>query len=183
MDRVLTLLRDTKFPINASRKNVSITKQTSFVLGEVNYRGQAVLNYKTRGSSRFNKKFPELYKAITDLIQGIYPEFKYTTIQVNKNVLSMPHIDKNNIGPSKIIALGDFIGGELYIEGMPFNIKNIWKSFNGKRGHWVAPFTGERYSLVFFTHTFKPPNAKLRHITVQEDGIYDKGVLIKSYNR
>ena len=178
---VLENLENTSFPLCNTRKNVCSSKNRAFALGQVNYRGQHFLQGKLKGPSRYNKKFPELYKNIKLLIKYYYPNFKYTTIQVNKNVMSMPHVDKNNVGPSKIIALGDFTGGELYIEGVPFNIKNKWKSFNGNKGHWVSPFKGERYSLVFFTHTFKPPNAKLRYIVVTKNGLYNKKILVKSY--
>jgi hypothetical protein len=53
-------------------------------------------------------------------------------------------VDKFNKGPSYIIALGDFTGGELMIEGVPYNIRNRWKKFDGRRQHSTAPF--------FFTH-------------------------------
>lgn len=106
-----------------------------------------------------------------NFIKEYHPTFKYTTIQINKNIRSPPHIDKNNVGPSYIIALGEYSGGELYIEGKPHNIKNRFLKFDGTKGHWVAPFTGTRYSLVYFTHTFKPPHTFMRDLIVTEKGI------------
>ena len=46
-------------------------------------------------------------------------------VQVNKNYASALHVDKNNRGPSLIVALGDFEGGELwtYDQG-PLVVKN-----------------------------------------------------------
>jgi len=143
-------------------------------LGTVPYRGQKYLGGKMKGPSRYNKKYPELYKSIRALISAAKPDFTYTTIQINENLESAPHFDKNNMGESYIIALGDFQGGELMVEGTPFNIRNRFKRFDGTKGHWTAPFEGERYSLVFFTHTFKPPIAALNGITVSEDGMFDK---------
>jgi hypothetical protein len=35
-----------------------------------------------------------------------------------------PHVDKNNVGPSYLIALGDFTGDDLFIDGESFCIKN-----------------------------------------------------------
>jgi hypothetical protein len=178
---VLDELENIKFPKNKSRVNVSAKPTEAFAMGSVNYRGQKSLGGRTKGPSRFNKKFPELYESITDLIRFYKPNFKYTTIQVNKNIRSKPHVDKNNVGPSYIIALGDFTGGKLVIEGKEFNIKNRWKKFNGTLGHWVEPFKGTRYSLVYFTHTFKPPCASLRNIEVKPDGLYKNKELMKSY--
>jgi hypothetical protein len=182
IEQVLNELRATKFPKCASRKNVSSDIPECFVLGEVNYRGQAVLGGRTRGPSRWNKKFPHLLQACQDLIQTIHPEFPYTTIQVNKNLQCDPHVDKNNMGPSYIIGLGDYTGGELVIEGKAFNIRNRFKRFDGTKGHWVNDFQGERYSLVYFTHSFKPPPSNLRNITVSHNGLFNKGECIKSYD-
>lgn len=179
-NEVLKLLQDTKFPKCYSRKNID-KGIDAFVLGDVNYRGQAFLDYKTRGPSKYNKKFPELFKAIKKMMNMYDPDFKFTTIQLNKNVLSPPHVDKNNVGPSYIIGLGDYEGGKLVIEGKEYNIKNRFKKFDGTRGHWVTPFEGVRYTLVFFTHTFKPPSATLKNIEIKKSGVFKEGKLVKKY--
>lgn len=179
---VLEELENTRFPLSKSRKNISSKGVESFVLGEVNYRGQKSVNYNTRGPARYNKKFKVLFDKLKKFISQMKPNFEYTSIQVNKNVFCNPHVDKNNVGPSYIIALGDFTGGELVVEGTEFNIKNRWKKFDGRRAHWIKPFKGTRYSLVFFTHTFKPPHPSLRSITVTKSHIYNKhGEIIKSW--
>jgi hypothetical protein len=178
---VLDELQRIKFPKNTSRKNISSKPSQAFALGTVNYRGQKSLGGRTQGPSRWNKKFPELYSLVTKLIKLYKPNFQYTTIQVNKNIQSDPHVDKNNVGPSYIIALGDYTGGDLVIEGERFNIRNNWKWFNGTLGHWVEPFEGTRFSLVYFTHTFKPPCPSLRNVKVTTSGLYKNGKLVKSY--
>ena len=115
-NQVLDELEYIKFPKNTSRRNISSKPSEAFALGSVNYRGQKSLGGLTRGPSRWNKKFPELYSLVTKLIKLYKPDFEYTTIQVNKSIQSEPHIDKNNVGPSYIIALGDFTGGDLVID-------------------------------------------------------------------
>lgn len=180
-NEILFQLENTKFPLNRTRTNVSSTPTEAFVLGQVNYRGQALLNYRTRGPSRYNKKFPKLYRLLRKFMRTYAPNFEYTTIQVNKNIQSSPHFDKNNVGPSIIVALGDFIGGDLVVEGKSHNIKNRLLKFDGTKGHWVTPFKGTRYSLVFFTHTFKPPHYDTRHIKITKRGVYKDGKLIKKY--
>ena len=180
-EKVYDLLENTKFPVTKSRKNISSKGIEAFVLGDVNYRGQAALDYRTRGPSRFNKKFPKLFSSLKKIMKEKDPSFKFTTIQLNKNILSPPHVDKNNVGPSYIIAFGDYDGGKLVIEGKEHNIKNRFLKFDGTKGHWVTPFKGTRYSLVFFTHTFKPPSALLRGVEVKHKGLYNNGELIKKY--
>jgi len=179
--KILQQLDNTDFPKNYSRQNISKTPTQSFVLGEVNLRGQKILNYKTRGISRWSKKFPELYDLLKDFIKQHDPNFEYTTIQLNKNIQSPPHIDKNNVGYSYIIGLGDYTGGNLVIEGKQYNIKNTWKKFDGRLGHWVEPFQGTRYTIIYFTHTFKPPCPSLRKIIVTKEGLYNNDELIKQY--
>lgn len=178
---VYEALENTNFPKTTSRKNISDKPIEAFVLGQVNYRGQEFLDFKTKGPSRYNKKFPKLFSLLKKFMHQHDPEFKYTTIQLNKNVMSPPHVDKNNVGPSYIIALGDYKGGELFVEGKSHNIRDKFFKFNGTKGHWVAPFTGTRYSLVFFTHTFKPPHYDMRNLNVTKSGIYRDGMLLKSY--
>lgn len=166
MNDLYHALDNIKFPKTYSRKNISSKGIESFCLGDVNYRGQAFLNYKTRGESKWNKKFPELFDSLKSLIHNHDPDFEFTTIQLNKNILCPKHTDKNNVGMSYIIALGDFQGGRLFIDNDAVDavdavdIKNKFVKFDGKNPHWTEDFTGTRYSIIFFTHTFKPPGRR-----------------------
>jgi len=179
---VLNELINTRFPICKTRPNTSNNPTTSFVLGIVNYRGQKFLDGKTKGPSKWNTIHPKLFQLLQELIRSFKPDFQYTTIQVNKNTQCKPHIDTNNVGDSYIIALGNFTGGDLVIESKKFNIRNRFKRFDGHLAHWVEPFEGDRYSLVFFTHTFKPPIRSLANLKITEKAIYDKdNKLIKEY--
>lgn len=181
LELVLWELEHTRFPLCTTRKNISNDGVQAFALGYVNYRGQAAVQYRTKGPSRFNKKFKSLYKSLRALIRYYDPDFKYTTIQVNKNVFCNPHVDKNNMGPSYGIALGDFTGGKLVVEGKEFNIHNKFLQFDGRKGHWITPFEGTRYSIIYFNHTFLPPHPSLKNIEVTHEGLYQNGNLIKSY--
>ena len=182
LELVLNELENTNFPTCRTRKNISSEGVKAFVLGDVNYRGQKKLGGLTRGPSRYNKKFEKLFNLLKELMLKNDPSFEYTTIQINKCVYCKPHVDKNNVGPSYIIALGDFTGGELVVEREHHCIKNKFQKFDGRNAHWITPFNGTRYSLVFFTHTFKPPHPSVRSITVDENHIYNKkGEIIKSF--
>jgi len=101
-------------------------------------------------ASRFDAKFPELKRAIWALGHRIVP-FRFTTVQVNYNYKTKTHIDKNNVGDSVIVGLGDYKGGDLLVEDKAYNIKYHPLQFNGaEMEHGTAPYTGNRYSLVFF---------------------------------
>lgn len=95
-----------------------------------------------------------LYKLLLDFADK-YVKIPYTSITINQNYSAGPHYDKNNIGDSYLVAFGDYTGGRLKIhEG---NLKGthdvcqkpIVTDFS-QILHSVQPFTGERYSLVFY---------------------------------
>ena len=53
---------------------------------------------------------------------------------------------------SLIVGLGTYAGGELVVEGEKKDIRYKPVEFDGwNQRHWTMPFTGERYSLVWFT--------------------------------
>merc|ERR1719506_2415535 len=78
-----------------------------------------------------------------------------STIAVNRHALFLPHVDNGagaGQGISQIVALGDFVGGEVVVEGDVHDIRYSPLEFNGwTHRHWTMPFEGERFSLVFFT--------------------------------
>ena len=64
----------------------------------------------------------ELHRQLSDEINeslfysfGLHG-FYWSTFQVNKNTVATPHKDKSNIGPSAIALIGDFEGGELFVD-------------------------------------------------------------------
>jgi len=118
------------------------------------------------------KRYPEFTQLITRWLRERLPselkqEFAYTSININKNYAGKLHRDGNNVGPSFIKAFGDFTNGELNYwpsdsgkgeleslkdkDKVKLNIRDNLMLFDGNRGHFVDPFKGERYSLVFFS--------------------------------
>lgn len=75
--------------------------------------------------------------------------------QVNRHAQFTPHTDSGSgagQATSLIVALGDFGGGALCVEGKVHDVRYQTLEFNGwTERHWTLPFTGERYSLVWFT--------------------------------
>jgi len=77
-------------------------------------------------------------------------DFEFTQVTLNYNHQMKPHKHKNE-GISQAILLGDFEGGALCVEdGNRYEEKNVWFTFNGKKNHWVEPFSGERFSLILY---------------------------------
>ena len=151
-----------KFPNNTSRKNI-------FQEGDNGYQGFVAGYIRTRFSGRntrgyslrlkdIPKRCNQSYILAKELCEKELPDFKFTSIQFNKNYKIAKHIDKFNTGKSYIIGLGDYEGGELliYFNGKdepptPIDIKNKFYTFAGhKYYHEVAEFTGNRISLVYY---------------------------------
>jgi tRNA U38,U39,U40 pseudouridine synthase TruA len=113
-----------------------------------------------------NFLFPELVEAVFELEKMLNDLSGAAEIQsssrppsthcaINCNAQFLPHVDSGRgkgQSLSMIVGLGEYSGGELIIEGVPYDIKFKPMEFDGwKLRHWTAPFEGERYSLVWFT--------------------------------
>jgi hypothetical protein len=106
---------------------------------------------------RGNVLFPELLRAAFKLERAISPPGRKpsSTIAINRHATFLPHRDTGaGAGQtlSCIVALGDFRGGEVVVEGAVHDIRYRPVQFDGwKQRHWTLPFSGERFSLVYFT--------------------------------
>ena len=109
--------------------------------------------------SRQNWLRPYLYHLLMEFAKK-YVTIPFNSITVNQNYRASAHRDKNNKGDSFLVGFGSYAGGELKIlEGDLSGNHNIWcqpivTDFS-KVLHEVDHFTGERYSLVFYTFESK----------------------------
>jgi len=118
------------------------------------------------------KSYPEivqlLNKYLSDRLPAEMAGFSWTTLNLNCNYSAKLHRDGNNFGPSFLAAFGDFEGGQL--NAWPEDDRHVDKLedlkdqdkvqcdmnkgivlFNGNCGHSVESFTGQRFSVVYFT--------------------------------
>lgn len=106
--------------------------------------------------SRLNWMRPYLYKLLLEFAAA-HVTIPWTSITVNQNYKAAAHRDKGNKGESYLVAFGDYTGGELKISEGPLTgshdvkHKPLITDFS-KCLHEVQDFTGDRYSLVFYTH-------------------------------
>ena len=98
-----------------------------------------------------------LLQIFWDTMREMAGDFGYSTCHVNRNFNGVPHRDKNNVGLSWALSLGDFSGGELVCETEDpralacHNTKRRPVIFDGARPHWVTPYEGKRYSVILYT--------------------------------
>lgn len=172
-ESVLRVLHATDIPLNTARKNIlpdGTTAVRGMLLGFYSLAGNV-------GITDASKSRPWLVRLLSNFARKSNPDFEFTSIQVNKNYASRPHVDKNNLGESLIIGLGDYTGGDVWVHdegavafelqediscmyhyeagatyhGSWMDIRGKWTHFNGNRLHFTQPFQGERFSLVYFT--------------------------------
>ncbi|CAE7780206.1 Zdhhc9 [Symbiodinium sp. CCMP2592] len=127
--------------------------------------------------STATRKFPFCTKLFARYAQQERPAFPFTSVQLNINLRSPPHVDGGNLGSSLITGVGDYAGGEVFVEnaggnskfrvphdvrgshykkdmvvqGFDVQVKGRWFEFDGNKLHATRPFTGDRCTLVFFT--------------------------------
>ncbi|CAD7959266.1 unnamed protein product [Amoebophrya sp. A120] len=100
--------------------------------------------------------------------------FTFTSITVNKNYAANAHRDANHYrGNARIIAVGDFTGGELFVTDFDkrIDIRNAWHDFDARELHGTFPFDGERFSVVYFVHTASVPKLLGQHLPFKAGGI------------
>tara|TARA_R110002073_G_scaffold320989_1_gene496859 strand:+ start:16230 stop:16868 length:639 start_codon:yes stop_codon:yes gene_type:complete len=162
-DEILNTLENTQFPTkdpykDKTRKNVlqkEGQKIEAFVLGKVRAYDKPNLVNSVK-----NVKFPLLFEKLKAFVKHHNPNFKYTSIQINKSVETPFHFDRGNRGLSYLIGLGDFKGGGVGVKTLPdlkvvdFDNKNKWLKFDGHTlEHKSLKKTGgTRYALIYYTH-------------------------------
>lgn len=93
---------------------------------------------------------PELWALLLAFAQK-FDIVDFDAIQVNDSYKSAPHRDAGNYGLSYIVGFGDYVAGELDVEGTKYDIRHKGHVFNGSElTHSTSDFQGQRYCLVFF---------------------------------
>jgi len=100
--------------------------------------------------SSYSTKFPDVYEALKKV--GADLGFTFTSIQVNRNLQCPPHKDRKNVGDSMLISFGKYTGGEIVVNGVPYNAYHRPTIFNGSQWeHYNNAIEGDKFSIIFFT--------------------------------
>jgi hypothetical protein len=133
---------------NGSGRSKTFGDHRAATLGLI--KGRVTRRYEL---SAFSKQNPAIYEEAMRIGRLVCP-FEFNAIHLNHNVVCTRHIDGKNAGESVIVALGDYEGGDLFVDNRgQFNIRYQPLRFHGgKHFHWNNEITsGNKYSLVFFT--------------------------------
>ena len=154
--------------VRPSGEKISLQKTLGLV-SHAHFKGIPMLTMDTY-------RYPGLTQMILEYARRLSGgKFEATSIQLTKDLKSRPHKDRNNRGPSLIFGLGDWTGGETFVQedGGPdtfrlrADIKGIGKRdkrlrgykldihkpqrFDGNQVHCTMPFTGRRYAVVLYS--------------------------------
>jgi hypothetical protein len=146
-DKLYEMLNEITIPIVKENNRHNFPRHRGGIFGLIRGRYKSGI-----GLSALSKQYPEIYKEIVKIGKEICP-FHFTTIQINHNLVSTPHIDKNNVGEGLLVSFGDYEGGNIMIGGEEYDTKYRPTIFNGsKLEHYNTKFKGEhnKYSLIYF---------------------------------
>ena len=95
-----------------------------------------------------------LLQALSGLVASTpaFGEFSWTSVQANHNTVASPHHDRDARGLALLIVLGDFTGGAFRLDGTTVDAKGKATLFDAALPHSSDPFSGDRWSLILFTH-------------------------------
>ena len=121
--------------------------------------GNKVMREKSSTPGRYNTKIKTEHPYLMDIFKEFrdhyFPDFKFNQVQINKNFSMKKHLDSRNVGKSYLVSFGDYTGGKTRVyrdngyTDLDSNCNPV--TFDGsKYYHEVLPFSGTRYSLVFF---------------------------------
>lgn len=149
-ETVLACLRSCEVQENEDRKNVRTDEDVavrSITLGALSR------SHAPARPSTWTRRQPRLARLLAEFGKSVLPAgFPFASIQLNFAYASAMHCDRSNDGPSAIIAIGDFTGGELWTADRGvLPCRNECRLFNGNQPHCTLPFKGERYSLIYFS--------------------------------
>lgn len=119
------------------------------------------LKWKNLYMTKLRVENPQMEKVFEEFAGIYFADFFWSQVQINKNYPAPKHLDSDNVGESYLCCFGKYDGGLTCVDfgGMgkyavcKLNPREKPINFNGSKfEHWVEPFEGKRYSLVFFNN-------------------------------
>ncbi len=114
--------------------------------------------YKGLWHTKVKDLYPDLEDVFNEFASIYFPDFNFLQVQMNKNFPCPPHFDSKNIGESVLCCFGNYKGGRTFVQYDDNIVKKLDPRaapcrFNGSKFlHWVEPYEGDRYSLVFYSN-------------------------------
>ena len=160
-------IRDLEFIDNTRRKKINSNKGKTYSMlyGVTPYsilrsKEPKTFRQKDPNSNYYltlgRMKYPLLQDIFEEFRDLHFPDFKFNSVMINKNLKTKKHRDGQNVGESILLGLEDYSEGYINVEqdDKTFKKYKTWhklNKFNGsKYEHYTSDFTGERFTLVFY---------------------------------
>jgi len=154
-------IKEVRFIQSTDRRKIGIINKKSYsVLYGLTYKKPPNIFKEPDPNSNLYRsvawtEYPHLLDVFKEF-SGLYFSGRvWDSIQININFRCNPHKDKKNCGRSVLVAMGDYTGGKTCIDingsVVKLDARDYPVIFDGsKYTHYVEPYEGVRYSLVFF---------------------------------
>ena len=169
LDEVLTALKEWRKEQGAVNTRPSIRAESYMILRkeelleekeESENKDHGIVSRRAKSAQKKLNQYQHLWTLANQIMSQVDPEFakSFSALAVTYGFTGSPHIDKQNTTPFYGLALGEFVGGGICVEAdwdtvAISNSHNRLAKVDGRYPHWVEPYEGERYSLIFYSTT------------------------------
>lgn len=137
---------------------------------EMQRKGVVACNYLTV-RVQHGQEYNQIWDLCRDLIHNVIPDAIYNALAITKGFRGSPHVDVHDKTFQHVIALGDFVGGQLCCEADDEGMETVAIDVNcrfgridGRAVHWVNSWCGERYSVVYYSTDEKDETEQVSQI-------------------
>ena len=124
---------------------------------ETQRKGVSASNYLTV-RKQHGEEHNQVWDLCRDLIHSVIPDAIYNALAITRGFRGSPHVDLHDKTFQHVIAFGDFEGGqlcceldELGTETVAIDVNSRFGRIDGRSVHWVNGWSGERYSVVYYS--------------------------------
>ena len=153
---LLQCLRATRWPSQSDRPKVAsasylVLERTPPSDGD----GSLPESASVRRRRAKREKHAALWAAVEQWMRLVDPAFEFTGVALSNGFRGSPHVDTYDISYQWAMSLGEFEGGQLCVESgaaevCVVNTHGRAAKVDGRYPHWVAPWAGERYSVIVY---------------------------------
>ena len=122
---------------------------STLTLGVERHQGEPRVTPQTR-------QYESLLKVLLDTLNSTLGNnrFRCTTIRIDKNYVSRPHILASPVGLALVMLLGNYTGGTFRsTDGtVSVNQPGTLTAYNPKKTHLSEHFSGTRYAITYYYH-------------------------------
>ena len=185
-DALLECLRATRWPVGAARERPKVDADGYFTLQRPSREGDRRFRVeggqKQRRAAAKLRAHAQLWRLAEAAMREVNPAHwdAMTAVAFTRNFRGSPHIDTENVGCFYGLSLGEYGGGvreapgageaddafeglsgAIAVESGTREVTHVdtrrkLARVEGRNPHWVTPYAGERYSLIYYRTEGEP---------------------------